>query len=821
MDFSIAALLANFANDKTLTLKTLEKKLHCNSEGEQRDLQITVDALERVGVLQKEGGKYKCALEDGVVEGKLRCSSKGFCFAIQDEEGADDIYVRESQLNTAWNGDRVLVKVTKEGSRRRSPEGEVQLILERANASVLARVKQEEAAYRAVPLDDRLLFELELIDNVDQLQTAVDQLAHVEIVRYPLGQHPPQGRVAQVLGSDAEAASDIDIVYCKHDLPRSFSAAVEQAAADLPMRVRKAELKDRLDLREVLTLTIDGPNAAVMDDALTLEKLDNGHWRLGVHIADIAHYIPAHEAIDKEASKRGTAVYLGDTIIPMLPPPLFGPLGSLVAGKDRLTISVLATLNDTGELQEFEVQPSVIQVDHAITYHQAQAILERDNPEALTQLEVKPKRLEALAPVFDMMDNLLYLTQAIRRQRLLRGSFELNLPEYDFPADAGELLAHYRSPKFQYDDEGLQGVMVVSSSLPSRAIVTECMLLANHLVAVHLKELGVPSIYRLHRSPDASDVQELIKLAENMDIQLSIAQEDDPQPKDYQGFVEQFAQSKVEKILTYLLLETIQPAFYSTHPGLHFGLAIPDSYTHFASPSRRYPDLVVQRVLHLVFESGRDRRSTRSKDRVNLRHSSCHGKINWNVLPPEIHHDIEDDIARITVHLTERERLAQDAESDLEGLKKAEFMRAHTGEVFHGLITGVQSYGFFVEIEELLVEGLVHVSSLKDDWYEYRSRQQKLVGRKNRRQYRLGDRVEVQVKNVDYYRQQIDLVAVGGGSEATDDDDEPNDDTPPTDSADSNLDAGLESNTDPSAELSPEAESDDDEPVSDAGDSEE
>lgn len=771
MEFSIAALLANFAKDKTLTLKTLEKKLHCNSEASQRDLQIAVDALERIGVLIKERGKYRRNPQEDVIEGKLRCSSKGFCFAIQDEEGADDIYVRESQLNTAWNGDRVLVKVTKEGSRRRSPEGEVQLILERANSSVLARVKQEDSDYRAVPLDDRLLFELSLIANGTDLQTAVDQLAHVEIVRYPLGHNPPQGRVAQVLGTDAEAASDIDIVYCKHDLPRAFADKVLAEAETLPNRIKKTEIKGRVDLRDTLTIAIDGPNAQVIDDALTLERGDDGPWRLGIHISDIAHYVEPHSVIDQEACKRGTSVYLGEEVIPMLPPPLSGPLGSLLQGKDRLAMSVLVTLDDTGKVLEFEVQPSVVNVDHQITYQQAQAVLERDNSDTLKALDIKPKDLKPLEPIFDLMDNLLYLCQAIKRQRLQRGAFELNLPEYDFPDDAGELLAHYRSPKFQYDDEGLLGVIVTSTKLPSRAIVTECMLLGNQLIAQHLQALGVPAIYRLHRAPKPAEVQELVKLAENMEIQLALEDEDAPKPKDYQKFVEQFAESKSEKILTYLLLETIQPAFYSTHPDLHFGLALEDGYTHFTSPSRRYPDLMIHRVLHAVFESGRDRRSTRSKDRVNLRHNSCHGNITWNVLPPELHHDLEDEIARIVVHLTERERLAQEAESDLEGLKKAEFMRSHTGEVFHGLITGVQSYGFFVEIEELLVEGLVHVSSLKDDWYEYRARQQKLVGRKNRRQYRLGDRVDVQVKSVDYYRQQIDLVAVGGGSEATDDDD--------------------------------------------------
>ncbi|HIK43929.1 MAG TPA: VacB/RNase II family 3'-5' exoribonuclease [Leptolyngbyaceae cyanobacterium M65_K2018_010] len=768
MEFSIAALLASFGKDKTLTLKNLEKKLHCSTETSQRDLQIAVDALERIGVLVKERGKYRRHWETDVVEGKLRCSSKGFCFAIQDQEGADDIYVRESHLNTAWNGDRVLVKVTKEGSGRRSPEGEVQLILERANASVLARVKQEDGQYRAVPLDDRLLFELSLPPNGADLEAAVDQLAHVEIVRYPLGQTPPQGRVAQILGSDAEAAADIDIVYCKHDLPRSFPEAVLAAAAALPSRLRKADLNGRVDLRKVLTLSIHGPNLPMIDDALSLEKLDNGNWRLGIHIADLAHYVEPHSPIDQEAAKRGTAVYLGDEVIPMLPPPLLGSLSALEAGKDRLAMSVLVTLDEAGTVQEYEIQPTVVNVDYQLTYPEAQAVLERDHPEALKALGIKPKTLKALAPAYDLVDDLLALTQAIKRQRLHRGSFELNLPEYDFPADAEEPLAHYRSPKFQYDDEGLLGVMVMSTGIPARTLVTECMLLANQLVAEHLKALGVPAIYRLHRAPEAADVQELVKLAENMEIQLTLANQEAPQPKDYQGFVEQFSNSNAEKILTYLLLETIQPAFYSTHPDLHFGLGLADGYTHFTSPSRRYADLMVQRILHGVFESGRDRRSTRSKDRVNLHHSSCHGQISWNVLPPELQHELEDDLPRLVIHLSERERLAQEAESDLEGLKKAEFMRSHTGEIFHGLITGVQSYGFFVEIEELLVEGLVHVSSLKDDWYEYRARQQKLVGRKNRQQYRLGDKVDVQVKSVDYYRQQIDLVAVGGGSQVSD-----------------------------------------------------
>ncbi|MBD2089407.1 VacB/RNase II family 3'-5' exoribonuclease [Microcoleus sp. FACHB-1515] len=775
MDFSIATLLANFTEDKLVAPKALEKKLNCENPACIRRLQIALDALEKIGILVKERGKYRRVHEEDVVEGKLRCSSKGFCFAIQDGEGAEDIYVRESQLNTAWNGDRVLIKVTKEGSRRRSPEGAVRLILERANNSVLARVKQTEEGFRAVPLDDRLLFELDLKSNGHKPEDAVDQLVHVEIVRYPLGQYPPVGRIAQVLGTDAQAASDIDIVICKHDLPRQFPSPVIEAAEALsPMQ--EADLKNRLDLRQLPTVTIDGPatpTGPAIDDALTLEALENNLWRVGIHIADVSQYVQPRSPLDIEAQKRGTSVYLDDQVIRMLPEPLHDRC-ALAGGQDRLAISVLVTLNEKAEVQEFEIQPSVIRVDYRLNYQQVQVILQREHPPEVAVTPAYPlpaiEELQEFGSVFEMLDRLFALSQAARDQRHLRGAFELNLPEKVFPEENNPELSRYMSTKFQYDDEGALGAMVVSSLLPARSIVTELMLLANQLVASHLIALQVPAIYRVHRVPDPSDVQELLKLVSNMGIDAHLEEEDRVQPRDYQRLTEQFAQSSEEKVLTYLLLSTFKPAVYSTTPGVHFGLALEQGYTHFTSPLRRYPDLLVHRVLHAVFEHGRDRRSSRVKERVNLRHSSCHGKINWGVLPTEVQSELEEHLNLVAVHLSEREKLSQEAEADLEGLKKAEFMQQHTGEVFHGLITGVQSYGFFVEIEELLVEGLVHVSSLKDDWYEYRSRQQKLVGRKNRKQYRLGDRVEVQVKSVDYYRQQIDLVAVGGGSEATDDD---------------------------------------------------
>jgi len=288
MEFSIATLLANFTDDKLVARKVLEKKLGCEDEESLEKLQITLDVLEKIGLLVKERGKYRRVTEEGLIEAKLRCSSKGFCFAIQDSEGSEDIYIRESHLSNAWNGDRVLVRVLKEGSRRRSPEGEVKLIMERSNHTLLARIKQVEEGFRAVPLDDRLLFELKLQLNSMKLEEAIDHLAHVEILRYPLAQYPPLGRVVQILGSDAEAAADIDLVTCKHDLSRTFPDSILDAAAKLPKRLLKADLKNRLDLRDVFTFTIKSTNGdkSVVENAFRRILFKWCYWvlaGLGTH----------------------------------------------------------------------------------------------------------------------------------------------------------------------------------------------------------------------------------------------------------------------------------------------------------------------------------------------------------------------------------------------------------------------------------------------------------------------------------------------------------------------------------------------------------
>ena len=743
MEFSIATLLSHLSHDKLVPGKVLEKKLGCDELESIEKLQIILDVLEKIGVVTKEFGKYRRVYESDVVEAKLRCSSKGFCFAIQGEEDADDIYIRESHLSNAWNGDRVLVKIIKEGTRRRSPEGEVKLIIERANPSVLARVVKDNDHFQAVPLDDRLLFELDLKANGQSLMEAIDHLVHVAVLRYPIGQYPPLGKVIRVLGSDAEAAADTDIVCSKHDLPHEFTEKILLAQTNLKPEIPEKEFEQRLDLREKLTITIQQEVSSeldlVVENAFTLEKTEDGNWQLGVHIADVAHYIEPDSTIDREAKKRATTVHLGNKIIPMLPDRV-NDCCSLMPDQDRLTISVFLIFDDKGQIVEYQIKPSIIRVDHQLTYKEIQLMISAG------------KTTPELEGTLSMLNQIFFnLSPLVKAQRLQRGGFDISLDD----------VTSY------FKDEGRLGAIVSYSSLPVLSLLTELMVLVGKVVAEHLQELELPGIYCTQAKPDWDELEDLLKLGANLGLNVELTEEEDILPLDYYHLTQEFAKSDYEKVLHYLLLSSLKSNKYILHPAPHFGLAY-SIYTHCISPGQRYIDLQVQRVLKALFEHGRDRRHSNVKKGVDLYSSKCHGEINWNVLPPPIQSSLETDLHSLVAHLNDREKIAEDAESDLAGLKKAEKMKDCTGKIFSGLITGVQSYGFFVQIEDSLVEGLVHVSSLKDDWYEFRSRHTCLVGRKNRIAYRLGDKVEVEVKSVDYYRQQIDLVTVRGGSNAVD-----------------------------------------------------
>ena len=595
----------------------------------------------------------------------------------------------------------------------------------------------ETGDYRAIPLDDRLLFELEVQQNGsipgtdgsehESLDDILDRLVHVDVLRHAIGQDLPMGKVARVLGMTAESAADLDIVTCKHDLHQTFSPSVAAAAEKIARGLKDPLADKRIDLTQLPTIAVS-EQVGPIDSTLTIERLEGEIWRLGIHIADVASYIAADDRIDRDARKRGTVVYLGENTIPLLPDAVHQTCG-FIPGAERLAISVFLTLNDLGELIEFNIQPSRVRLDWLLHPSQIHAVLAGETA------EVDPQAIEIIKPIWET------IAPAFRAQRRSRGGLEVDLIQKQAP----------------FADEGRLGAIFLDDP---QSLLTDVMVMANYAVAVHLQALQVPGIYAVQHHPELVEVNDTIKLAINLGLTFEGEVETEISVADLQRLSLQFAASPVPQVLNYLFKSLLKTTVYSSKPATHFGLAIENGYTHCVSPLRRYPDILVQRVLHEVFATGRDRKTSRAKEIVNLGSSSCHGQITWNVLTPTVQQDLEAQITGSIAHLNDRTKIAQDAENDLAGLQKAEKMKARTGELFQGLITGVQSYGFFVEIEDSLVEGLVHVSSLKDDWYEFRPRYACLVGRKNRTSYRLGDRVEVQVKSVDYYRQQIDLVTV-------------------------------------------------------------
>ncbi len=740
MDYSIATLLSYFVEGKLVAGKQLEKKLGVDTPADSERLQMILAILESTGVLTKERGKYKRVRSDDVVEAKLRCSSKGFCFAIQDDEDADDVYIREGNLSNAWNGDRVLVKIIKDGNRRKSPEGAVHLILERANSSLLAQVKHKADQYCAVPLDDRLLFELALQDKEADLKAAIDHLVHVSVLRYPIAQHAPLGTVTKVLGSDAEAAADTDIVCCKHDLPLSWAPDVISAAQKLPDVIEASELKQRQDLRKQKLFTIQtlpsGRPSIWQETAFSVDTKAKG-WRVGIHVVDIAHYIAEESLLDQQARQRGNVVHLGEDTCPLFPESL-ARCCSLIPDEDRLALSFFLTIDQEGSVTGFEYQASVVKIKRQFSFDDVQALL--TNPDS----PPKGMKTYGLKGYIDILQQLFFhLCPLLKSQRLQRGGFNL---QTDAPTPLG--------------DEARLGTILETESLPTQALLAELLVVLQHQVALQLQGLGIPGIYCGQTVPDWEDLSDILRLGENLSLGVNVNTDEDVTPQDYHRLVQSFQDQSSKGVLDNLLRSTLPAEKYFSHPAPHFALGYESAYCHCIAPAQRYADLVVQRLLKLALSDGRDRRTKQMKTGVELTKDTCRGQINWNVIPPALHDELQSTLHQLVPHLNTCSQAAEDAEKDLQGLKKAEKMKARTGEVFRGLITGVQSYGFFVQIFDLLAEGLVHVSSLKDDWYEFRGRQASLVGRKTRITYRLGDEVDVRVKSVDYYRQQVDLAAV-------------------------------------------------------------
>lgn len=655
-------------------------------------------------LIQIKGNRYGLPDRMDLVVGKVEGHPSGFGFVVPERpiEGLKrDIYVAQHHLKEAMHGDRVVVRIERYREDGRA-EGKIVQVLERAAATVVGRYEVDNSGLGFVaPFDKRLTADIQ-IPRADTLAAEAGQMVTVEVTRWPTPTRGPAGRIVEVLGDINDPGVDTEIILRKHNIPDEHSPDAIAEAKRIGTAVKEKDIAGRTDFRDRTVVTIDGEHARDFDDAISIEKLKNGHYWLGVHIADVAHYVQEGGALDQEAYDRATSVYFPERAVHMFPSELATGLCSLNPHVDRLVQSCLMEVNARGDVVRYEIHDGVIRSDARMTYTAVNAILTEKDAQTIAQYR-------ELVPMFEQMRELFEILNA-RRYR--RGSVDFDLPEAQVVLDA----------------EGFIEDIVASERNVAHRIIEEFMLLANETVASHLEDRGMPALYRIHEPPDPLKVLQFEEFISAFGYSLG-AGENSVKPKHFQRLVEKIRGVPAERPIAFLMLRTMQKARYDPINVGHFGLAA-GTYTHFTSPIRRYPDLVVHRLLREV-------RHTRVTDERKA--------------------ELDEDLPEVGRHTSEMERRAAEAEREILQWKKVRFMTDKVGDVFEGYITGVAPFGMFVELIEHYVEGLVHVSTMADDYYRYREQQHALFGENTKKTYRLGDQVSVQIIRVDMERRQIDL----------------------------------------------------------------
>ncbi len=653
-------------------------------------------------LVQIRGRRFGLPDRMDLIVGRLDAHPSGFGFVTPErtpDAGPGDIYIEASNLHEAMHGDRVVVRIERrrEGGRA---EGRIVGILERRHATIVGRYDVDGSGLGFVtPFDRRLRVDVHIPPD-DAREARRGEMVTVEITHWPTATRGPAGRVVEVLGDINSPGVDVQIIIRKYGLPDQHSGEAILEAERLSLEER--ELAGRTDFRSWTTVTIDGEHARDFDDAVSIEELRNGHYRLGVHIADVSHYVNEGSALDQEAYERGTSVYFPERAIHMFPSQLATGLCSLNPRVDRLVQSCVMEIDKHGEVVGHEFHDGVIRTVERMTYTDVNAILADRDPTTIA-------RYRPLVPAFESMQRLFTILNERRRRR---GSIDFDLSETEVVLDVAGMI---------------EKIIPAERNVAHR-IIEEFMLVANETVARHLEDHEVPALFRIHEEPDVLKVEQFEEFVTGFGYSLA-APPGAVRPRHFQRLVERIAGKPEEKPIALLLLRTMQKARYSPENLGHFGLAT-DSYTHFTSPIRRYPDLVVHRVLRQLRQDalGSDRRE-----------------------------ELADELSEIARHTSETERRADEAERELLQWKKVRFMADKVGDEFDGYVVGVAPFGMFVELVEHLVEGLVHVSSMADDYYHYLEKGHALRGESTKKLYRLGDRVRIQVMRVDLDRRVIDF----------------------------------------------------------------
>lgn len=678
--------------------------------------QLGADTVEKIEQLKKllcemetEGtlvlsrkNRYGTLKQFHLLVGTIRRHPKGFGFLMQEHSEADDIFIPATGLNGAMNGDRAIVRIRREATGQSRAEGEVTRILQRNVQQIVGTFESSRHFGFVVPDDKR--FGSDIFVSKDNFNGAKNNMkVLVEITKWPQKNQSAEGKIIQVIGKKNTPGVDILSVILSYGLPQQFPIDVLMYAESLADTISAEEIEKRRDLRHLLMVTIDGDDAKDLDDAVSVERLENGHYMLGVHIADVGHYVVEDNVLDKEALERATSIYLVDRVIPMLPQKLSNELCSLNAGKDRLTLSCMMEVDLQGNVVSHEIFESIICVDYRMTYKNVSKMLVEQNEDLC----------RCYAEIVPMLRCMEQLQKILEEKRKMRGAIAFHTSETKVVLDKkGHPI------RIEYLEQGI-----------ANKIIEEFMLCANETVAEHYFWLDVPFLYRVHEEPKTDDILDVNKFLRIFGYNIK-GVNNSIHSKAYQNVIENISGKPEEMVVNTVLLRSMQHARYDTEPLGHFGLAA-QYYSHFTSPIRRYPDLAIHRVIKELLHNG----DHLDENRVE----KLKGKMRY-----------------YAEHSSAREKIAEEVERKSVDLKKIEYMSAFVGEKYLAKISGVTNFGLFVQLKNS-VEGLVHISTLIDDFYQFFPEQYALIGERTHKVYQIGQEVEVQLVRTSIEDCQIDF----------------------------------------------------------------
>lgn len=680
---------------KPMNVKELEK-VFCVKKADSKNFKKILDEIEKEGAIVKtRTNRYGIPDKMGLVTGKLQGHQKGYGFVIP-YDGEKDIFIPSSNMNGAMNGDKVVAKITRQGDTERKCEGEIIRVLERANNKIIGIFENSKNFGFVVPEEKRIYQDI-FIPKGCKKKAETGDIVIAEITEWPDKRRNPEGKIVDILGKKGEKGIDILTIIKKNNLPEEFPQKVEAYAKNISENIPDEEYGKRMDLRDILTVTIDGEDAKDLDDAVSLKKLPDGNYYLGVHIADVSHYVKDKNPLDKEALKRGTSVYLIDRVIPMLPPKLSNGICSLNPNTDRLTLSCLMKIDQNGKVIEHNIVESIIRSNARMTYTDVTKILKEDKETV--------EKYDYLVNTFKLMEE---LCRILNKKRMTRGAIDFDFQECKITLN--ELGVPIKVEPYE------RGI--------SNRIIEEFMLVCNETIAEHMFWSNLPFVFRIHENPDAEKLVYFNEFIHNLGYITRWGK--DVHPKMLQDIIEKVKGKKEETVVSTLMLRSMKQARYSPECIGHFGLAA-KYYCHFTSPIRRYPDLIIHRII---------------KEFIN-------GQLSDNRIKRLI-----KEVDYASRQSSDMERLAQEAEREVDDLKKAEYMSTRIGEEFNGIISSVTNFGMFVEIPNT-IEGLVHISTLGDDYYVYDEKHLSLIGERTRNIYKLGDEVRIYLSKVDLAAHEI------------------------------------------------------------------